>query len=208
MIRRFLPREYSFYDSFQKAAANTLEAAELLRTMMDDPSQREPLAIAIKELEVKGDDILHETVAELNKTFLTPFDREDIHGLIGRLDDILDGIEGIAARMVIFDIRQVKPLMVQITDTLVRSAKVLVDLLKVFRNLASSADIFALCVEVNRLENEGDELLRKGLLELMRGTPDPLEVIKWKELYELVEMTIDRCEDVANIVEGVVVKNA
>lgn len=206
---RFFPRNNQFFDLFEEAAANIIEGAKLLLAMVNDFSNLEDYARRIKAVEHKGDELTHQTIIKLNQTFITPLDREDIHALTERLDDVLDYVEAASERLVLFNVEKPKgPELTDLVLTLVAATEEIARMVPRLRDLRHAKEILQGCVEVNRLENEGDRLLRQGLATLFRTEPNPLEIIKWKEIYETLEVGTDKCEDVANILEGVVLKYA
>ncbi len=203
-----MPREEKFFDHFAQAADLIVEGAREFRDMVSHMDRVEHHARIIKDIEHKADEVTHRTVELLHKTFITPLDREDIHSLISKMDDILDFIEAASERMHLFEIKKSTPEFVMLADICLRSAenvKATVDLL---RDLKKPQEILKLCVEVNRLENEADHVLRSAMAKLFREEPDTRQLIKLKEIYELLETVTDRCEDVANIVEGIVLEYA
>ena len=190
---------------FVDDAANVLGAARLLEAMLrtyDAPEQR---AAEIRNAEHRGDEISHDIGHRLEKTFVTPFDREDIHGLISALDDVLDYIEEAADTFVLYRVDAPTAVAVQQAAIIVKQCEQLQEALA---NLRGFKGLEKYWIEVHRLENEGDQLSRKAIADLFSAGGDPLEVIKWKEIYNLLETTIDKCEDVANIIERVVIKHA
>ncbi|MBI4641359.1 MAG: DUF47 domain-containing protein [Candidatus Tectomicrobia bacterium] len=206
-LKKFLSRNEEFFDIFEQVVANISEGMELLQRMLKEFQNLPELSKAIKEVEHKGDELTHQAIIRLNLSFITPFDREDIYNLVARLDDILDGIEAVAERLVIFKVEKPREQeTMQFASGLLASVEELAKMVKGLRDLKNAKAILRSCVEVNRLENEGDSLLRQGLANLFEQEADPFEVIKWKEIYELLETITDRCEDVANIIEGVVLK--
>jgi len=206
-LRKFLSRNEEFFDIFEQVVANINEGVKLLQKMLKEFQNLPELAKAIKDVEHEGDNLTHQAIIRLNLSFVTPFDREDIYDLIARLDDILDGIEAVAERLVIFKVDKPRGQeTIQFASGILASTEELAKMVTGLRDLKDAKAILHSCVEVNRLENEGDTLLRQGLANLFEQEIDPLEVIKWKEIYELLETITDRCEDVANIIEGVVLK--
>ncbi|MEE8449637.1 MAG: DUF47 family protein [Thermodesulfobacteriota bacterium] len=201
---KFLPREEKFFDMFEAQAMNILDAAKELRDLMDGFQEIEDKTRLLKDLEHKGDTITHDIIRKVNKTFVTPIDREDIHALASTLDDILDTIEASAARIYLYRITEPTELAVRFADIILRSVEEVVKTIACLRNFE---DIFSHCVELNRLENEADQVLREAYQELFADPTDPLWVIKWKDVYETLEASTDRCEDVANILEGIVLKH-
>jgi predicted phosphate transport protein (TIGR00153 family) len=165
-------------------------------------------AARIKEIEHETDVITHACVERLHKTFITPFDRDDIHRLITRMDDVMDYIDSAAIAVMLYELTDMTPPVRELADVLVRSTESVAVAVSGLKNVKQSKAILDACIEVNRLENEGDEILRGALAELFRGAKDPLLVLKWKEVYEALENATDRCEDVANVIEGVVLEHA
>jgi predicted phosphate transport protein (TIGR00153 family) len=203
-----LPKEYSFFDFFEDHASKCVEGAHLLRELMGDVGRAESLVPRIKDVEHEGDKITHQTVGTLHKTFITPIDREEIHHLISGMDDILDCIDAASQRILLYEIKEVTPESRELCDVLVKATDQVKEAVAGLRRLKHPAEILKLCVEINRLENEADTTLRKGMARLFKESKDPIHVIKWKDIYELLEEATDRCEDVANIIEGVVLEHA
>jgi predicted phosphate transport protein (TIGR00153 family) len=201
----FIPREEKFFDMFVEDAQNVLAGARLLEEMFRSYDQRERIASQLRDLERKGDGISHDIGQKLEKTFVTPFDREDIHQLISRLDDVLDFIEEVADTCILYKIDQPSDsaleqatIIVQQTEQIVRA----LEKLKGFKNVGPH------WIEIHRLENDGDRVARQAIAALFTNGTNPVEIIKWKDLYALLEDTIDSCEDVANVIERIVVKHA
>ena len=204
MFARFFPSEgKQFFDYFEQHAQKTLEAAKLLQAMLASPSDLADRARRIKQVEHEGDVITHKAVETLHKTFVTPIDRGDIHRLITRLDDILDLIDATSERVWLYGINIVDRDAMQLSDLLVESVTQVNRAMTGLRNLKDREALIEICKEINRLENEGDTLLRSALARLFSGDKDPVTLIKMKELYDFLEDAVDRCEDVANILEGV-----
>ena len=205
MRLRLIPREERFFDLFAEDAANVLAAARLLEAMLrtyDAPQQR---ADEIRTAEHRGDEISHDIGHRLERTFVTPFDREDIHGLISALDDVLDLIEEVADTFILYRIDAPTAVAVQQAAIVVRQCEQLHEALLHLRGFKGLEPYW---IEVHRLENEGDQLARNAIAALFAGGAEPLEVIRWKEIYSLLEQTIDKCEDVANIIERITIKQA
>jgi uncharacterized protein len=201
----FIPREEAFFDLFVDDAQNVLTAARVLVEFFGSYEHRERLASQLIDLEHKGDAISHDIGTRLEKTFVTPFDREDIHQLITRLDDVLDYIEEVADTCVLYKIEQPTrtaelqaAIIVQQCEELVRA----LGKLKGFKGVAPH------WIEVHRLENEGDRIVRRAIADLFTDGHDPVHIIRWKDVYSILEDTIDACEDVANVIERIVVKHA
>jgi uncharacterized protein Yka (UPF0111/DUF47 family) len=208
MLRRLLPREEDFFGLFERHAALTVEGAKEMHRLVQGGENIRALAARIKEIEHETDVITHNCVERLHKTFITPFDREAIHLLITRMDDVMDYIEAAAISVMIYELTEMTQPARDLAEVLVRSTESLAVAVGGLRNVKESDAILKACIEVNRLENEGDEILRGALADLFRGATDPLLVLKWKEVYEALENATDRCEDVANVIEGVVLEHA
>ncbi|HEY4716728.1 MAG TPA: DUF47 family protein [bacterium] len=205
---RFFPREEKFFEFFENAGEKIENGIVALIELLDNFTDIETKVRKIKDIEHESDNITHSTIEKLNKTFITPFDREDIHELITKMDDILDFVEAVSQRIWLYRIEKPNEEVKQLAYTLLKAVKELRLAIKELKNLKNSQIILAKCIEINRLENEGDQLLRKAIANLFLNTSDPITIIKLKEIYETIEFSIDRCEDVANIIEGIVLKNA
>ncbi len=198
-----------FFKAFTEHAAKSVEAANLLLQAFQHLDEKERFSMAIAEAEGAGDRITHETVKRLHETWITPLDRFDIHGLITRLDDVLDLIEAVAERLVLFEITEMYPHAIELARVLLKSCEDMHRAMGMFPNLANkSKELLEICVEINRLENEADQIYRRAIAELFKPGSDPIMVMKWRDLYDNLESATDRCEDVANIVEGVVLEYA
>jgi hypothetical protein len=208
MLRWLLPREDDFFGLFERHAALTVEGAKEMQRLVSGGQNVRALAARIKEIEHETDVITHTCVEQLHKTFITPLDRDDIHRLITRMDDVMDYIESAAAAVWLYELSEMTVPARQLADVLVRSTEAVAIAVGGLKNVKQADTILNACIEVNRLENEGDEILRTALADLFRGARDPLLVLKWKEIYEALENATDRCEDVANIIEGVVLEHA
>lgn len=205
MMFGLIPKEEAFFDLFKKAAHNMIEGSRLLKEMMENFHDPAGQAKRIKEVEHVGDGITHDIATRLNQTFITPIDREDIHDLASALDDILDAVEAVADRFVIYKISRPTDSAIRLADILYQ-ASVAVGC-GVDRVNMSHAQINECSVEVNSLENEADRVSRDAISGLFEKETDPIAVIKWKEIYETFEAGTDRCEDVANILERIVLKH-
>jgi hypothetical protein len=208
MLRRFLPRDEDFFGLFERHAALTVEGAREMQRLVQGGQNVRVLAVRIKEIEHETDVITHACVERLHKTFITPFDRDDIHRLITRMDDVMDYIESAAAAVMLYELADMTVPARELADVLLRSTEAVAIAVAGLKTVKHSDVILKACIEVNRLENEGDEILRNALAGLFREAKDPLLVLKWKEVYEALENATDRCEDVANIIEGVVLEHA
>jgi hypothetical protein len=208
MFGRLLPRDTSFFDHFEKHAALTVEGCREFLSLASTGANIEAKAKRIKEVEHQTDEITHECVEALHKTFITPIERDDIHRLISRMDDVMDFVEAASERIVLYGIHEMTPETKDLADVLVRASEGVQEALRGLRDMKNAQAIFRRCIDINRLENEGDAILRAAVARLFREEKDPLTIIKWKEIYELLESATDRCEDVANIIEGVVLEHA
>ncbi|UCD34375.1 MAG: DUF47 domain-containing protein [Nitrospiraceae bacterium] len=207
MIRKFLPKETDFFTMFEKAALNVNRGAHLLVEMMEDLSAGEPKCKEIYEAEQAGDMLTHEVMRKLNKTFLTPVDREDIHALVNRIDDVIDLIWASADRTILFRLDNPMQEVIDLSKTLLETTEFITKAISCLKDKKYSY-IQEYCIEINRLENRGDRIFRAALVKLFDNVKDPILVIKWKEVYEHLEEANDICEDVANILESIVLKHA
>jgi len=207
MKLKFMPREERFFELFNEQTGNLVRGAELLVKLVADHTQAEDVRRQIEEVEHQGDITTHEIADRLNRTFNTPFDHEDIHELAARLDDVLDNIEATADRMFLYEAGRAGPEMVTLAENLSDAAKALAMAVEGLHDVTRNARrIMDYCIEIHRLENVADEQSRLALAKLFRGT-DALYALKWKEIYDHVENAIDKCEDVATILEGIVVRH-
>lgn len=205
VLARLLPRERSFFNLFMDVTANMQQGAQALAALFQDYRDVAARAQGIKDLEHKGDQLTHDIITRLNQTFVTPFDREDIHALTTKLDDVLDLIDAVATRLVIYRVETLRPGAAELADILVRSTA---QIHAAVSRLERQDGIIEHCIEINRLENEGDTAVRAAIAHLFREEKDPVELIKWKEILEVLETATDKCEDVANVLESVVLKSA
>ena len=202
---RLIPKEEKFFDMFIAMAQNAHEGSKLLKQMMEKDADIRDIAQSLKALEHKGDRMTHDLMTKLNKTFIVPIDREDIHGLSSKIDDVMDLIESIARRMVLFNINQASEAAIQLSHVLHRSTA---EIVAAVSQLHNGMKVLENCIEINRLEDEADYIYHEALGKLFEVETDPINLIKWKELLEKLEASLDRCEDVANVIESIVVKNA
>ena len=208
MFGRLLPKENSFFDYFEEHARLTVSGTVEFVSMVSTANNIEAQARRIKEIEHETDVITHRCVEALHTVFITPIERDDIYRLITRMDDIMDFVEAAAERIALYEVKQMSPEIVDLAETLCRATEGVEEALKGLRDLKHPKRILAKCVDINRIENEADAVLRRALARMFKEVRDPIEIIKWKEIYENVESATDRCEDVANIIEGVVLDNA
>ncbi len=204
----FIPREEKFFDLFQEDAQNLIQAAELLAELMAEWERVEEKVIQITDLEHEGDSITHQIMAQLHRTFVTPIDREDVAMLANCLDDVLDFIQAAADDLLIYGIDQPSQRAKELANIIVESTTEVGKAIPGLRHRHQLRQILERCVEVNRLENEADRVFRVAMAELFQDTTDVAKIIKWREIYEHMESATDRCEDVANVLEGVALKHA
>jgi predicted phosphate transport protein (TIGR00153 family) len=203
-----MPRQVVFFDYFERMADKTLEGSKAMLELLEDCTNVAEKARRIKAIEHEGDLITHQCIEEMHKTLITPIDRDSIHRLITRMDDVLDLIEAVSERISLYDVNSPSEEARQLGRVLVFSVEQVGKAVRGLRNMKNAPQILVECVEINRLENEADTLLRVAVGKLFKTERDPLYVMKWKELYEGIEEATDRCEDVANLVEGIVLEYA
>ncbi|HEU5153137.1 MAG TPA: DUF47 family protein [Gemmatimonadales bacterium] len=205
---RLLPRDERFFDLFTAVAQRNVEASGLLEDLLRaEVNQRNPIVDAIKRLEHECDQLTHEVVTKLDRTFITPLDREDIHALASGLDDVIDLIDGLARRSQIFHIDKVPEGAILLANVIRRASE---QLLIAVKGLANPRDgvVLPACIAVKRLEEEGDSLYHEWLGKAFEGHPDPVTLIKWKELYDTLERPLDQAEDTANVLESISIKHS
>jgi predicted phosphate transport protein (TIGR00153 family) len=207
-VRWFLPKTEDFITLFDMASANIVEAVCLFREVAGDLTRVATGIEKLKDLEHQGDRITHETLDKLNTTFITPFDREDIHTLATRLDDILDATDAAGQRLIVYRITKVPPKFLELADLLVESAKEVQKAVLALPDRKKLTSAITSCVEINRLENEADVVHREALAELFDNAHDAIEVVKLKDLFSFLEEATDRCEDVANVIETIIMKGS
>ncbi|MGQ0813438.1 MAG: DUF47 domain-containing protein [Gemmatimonadota bacterium] len=205
MLSRFLPRDEQFFEMFADLARRATASARLLDRLLAEPHNLQQHANSIKDLEHEADVITHNAIEKLQKAFLTPIDREDIHLLVQELDDVIDLIDGCARRVQMFQIREVREPGRRIAEVIVRATEAIE---WAVTSMKQAKIVEARSREIKRLEEEGDALYNAAVVELFSGELEALEVIKWKELYDTMERTLDQCEDVANVLESITIKHA
>jgi hypothetical protein len=204
---QLLPAERGFYDWFEKGAATARDAARLLCRLLDDYRDVEGRVLQITELEHQGDFIVHETLNLLSKTFITPLDGDEIRAIVSSIDDVIDWIEDSADSLVLYEVQQPIPEARQLAELLLRMTEQLVEAMPLLRDKRTLPGVKPYTVEINRLENEADRVLRLGLARLVRERGgDLFELLRWKEILEKIEEATDRCEDVADVLETVMQK--
>lgn len=203
-----LTQDAIFFDALAEHAQKSVTASKLLLDMLERLEDATALARKIKEIEHEGDRITHRCLAALHKTWITPLDREEIHALITRLDDVLDCIEAASERIVLFEIESAMPEARPLAESVVAACVTMSAATSSLRDVKDGARLLELCVEINRHENVADAHYRAALAALFKQGTDPLLVLKWRDIYDQLENATDRCEDVANIIEGVVLEHA
>ncbi len=203
----FMPREEKFFELFEKSAQNMVKAAQVLKELVDTWENVTERVNEISELEHNGDTITHQIIEQLNLTFVTPFDREDIASLAHSLDDVTDFIHHAADAMFLYKVDRPDQTAKKLANTIVQATTEIGKAIPQLRHRAQLKKVLERCVEMNRLENVADEIYRSALAELFTNTTDIADVIKWREIYEHMESATDRCEDVANVLEGVALKH-
>jgi len=205
---RLFPKNEDFFQFFQKSASNILEAAKCLESILAKGPVDEAGLKKLEEFEHTGDRITHDTMERLNRTFITPFDREDIHQLVSRLDDILDFLYAATSSLTLYKIDPIPDWMKKISNLLVSITGEVLNAVSRLSDMKHPEMILAICIEINRLENEVDNTHRMALAHLFENEKDAITIIKIKEILEDLETATDKCEDVANVIEGIVLKNA
>ncbi len=204
MVLRLFPREESFFGLFNQMAENILQGGRMLRDLFDDYKDVEPKAEAIKAVEDRGDEITHEIIDRLNRTFVTPFDREDIYDLAKQLDNVLDWIEAAAARMAVYQIPRPTREAQEMAHVILNACEAIVEAV---RNLRKLDQLDGPVREINRLENLADHMQRDAVAALFASNAGAIEVMKWKEVYDTLEEATDQAEDVANVLESIRTKH-
>jgi len=202
-----IPKEEKFFKLFKDMTENIIDGAKLLKDMLDNFDNPNESQRKIKDVEHKGDSITHDIIQMLNKTFVTPLDREDIYALASKLDDILDLIDASSQRVIMYNVDSIPPEAKSLGFIILQCCYA-VDKAVAMLGKKTNEQIFAACVEINALENEADRVSREAISRLFDEEKDPIQLIKWKEIFETLERATDKCEDAANILESVVVKNA
>lgn len=204
---KFFPKEIDFFEIFDRASVNITKAATLLVSLMENFDNIDVRAKEIHELEQDGDMLTHDIMKKLNKTFITPIDREDLYALASRLDDILDLIWAVADRLTVFKLKESTNEAIVMSKDLLVTAEYVHKAIKKLKE-KNYSHVQEYCIEINRLENRIDRIFRDALGKLFDEIKDPILIIKWKEIYEHLEDASDKCEDVSNVIESIVLKNA
>jgi len=209
MLQRLMPKSDDFFSDFEAQAAAVVEGALLLKALLDDFTDVAKKCQAIKDVEHRADDITHRAFARLHTQFITPFDRSEIHRLLSRIDDVLDLADAAAERLGLYDIDVVLPEARELAGVLVAQSRKMEEAVRGLRDMKKNPQrILDACKDMNVLENQADTLTRQTMAKLFKRGNDPLTVMKWKEIIDLIEDATDRAEDVANVIEGVVLEHA
>lgn len=208
MLKKLKPREDKFFELFIANSRLSAAAAVKLNEFIKDLSNGEEKYKAIKDLENEGDKQVHDIFEQLNKTFITPLDREDIHMIAKALDEVTDMIEQTASRFLMYNIEKVTLEATEVSEMIVKCTRELVGLMEALKDSKSTKELKKWIIEINNLEEQGDANFRKSITKLFHSDTPAFEVIQWKDIYENLEKILDACEDVANIIEGVVMKHA
>jgi predicted phosphate transport protein (TIGR00153 family) len=207
MGMRLLPREGRFFDYFNEHAGHAVLAAAELKALLADLSDLEVRRRNIERHEKQADQITHHTMQLLHQTFITPLDRDEIHQLITTMDDVLDLMEDIAQCLFLYDVRAVTPEAQRLAEICVACTEKVRDAVAKLESMDNTDAILKLCAEIDRLEADADYVMRSAMAKLFREEPDAKEIIKQKEIYQLLEAVTDKCEDIANLIEGIVLEN-
>lgn len=204
----FLPKEYKFFDMFDELASMAVTASRYFRDLTLSGKFDEESVHKMRTIENQADEVTHDIINKLNLTFITPFDREDIHSLAHQLDGVIDNINTIVNRMRLYNLQVINNDLIHFAEVIEKSVAALEKAVNGLRNIKKSDQILEYCIEVNRLENVGDQLRDNVIGALFDNQHDPIYIIKWKEIFSETETVLDQCEDVANIVQSIMVKQA
>lgn len=202
---RLIPREAKFFDMFNEMARNLIEGARLMKGLLQNYQDVPAQVARLKDIEHRGDDMMHALMTKLNSTFITPFDREDIHRLASSIDDVLDLLNAAGDRIIIYKIGSVPLETAKLADVILKQSE---EIERALAGLEKQQHVLEHCVEINRLENEADSITRAAVAHLFENEKDPIHLIKIKELFETLELATDKAEDAANVLEAVILKSA
>jgi uncharacterized protein Yka (UPF0111/DUF47 family) len=208
MLQKLMPKSDEFFDDFDAQCSVTVEGAKMLHALLSDYKDVAARVQALKDVEHKGDEVTHRAFNRLHQQFITPFDRTQIHTLLGRIDDVLDLTNAAAARLHYYEIQTSLPDAVELARLLVLSAEKVREVVAALRLIKQPQQILDGCKDIKKLETQADEVLRAGMGRLFKSGADPLTIIKWKEVYDLIETATDKCLSVANVIEGVVLEHS
>ena len=210
IFQYFVPKDKKFFPLFEQASNNLIDMAKLLKELVNlsDPDKWKELSRKIEDLEHRGDDISHQIHLELGKNFITPFDREDIHTLTSSLDDVADFIYGASSRITLYKVERITDPIIEMADLILEATEDVAKAVHELRDLKNIRNITDSCVRINSIENKADYIFDKAVGELFEFEKDAIELIKYKEVLSAMETATDKCEDVANVLESILVKNA
>lgn len=210
IFQYFVPKDKKFFPLFEQASSNLIDMAKLLKELVNlsDADKRKELSRKIEDLEHRGDDISHQIHLELGKNFITPFDREDIHTLTSSLDDVADFIHGASNRIDLYKVERITEPIIEMADLILEATEDVAKAVHELRNLKNIRNITDSCVRINSIENKADYIFDKAVGELFEFEKDAIVLIKYKEVLSAMETATDKCEDVANVLESILVKNA
>ena len=208
MFGRLMPSEGKFFELFAQHGDLCVKGAKEMLALMSNFTDLEMRVHAIESIEKQADKVTHITLEMLHKTFITPLDRDDIHKLITKMDDILDLLEDAGQTISLYDIKAVTPEATRLAELCLQCAERVRNAVGLLNNMDNAREILGLCNEIDRLESDADHVMRAAMSKLFRDEPDVRTLIKLKAIYEILETVTDRCEDVANILEGIIVENA
>lgn len=210
IFQYFVPKDKKFFPLFEQASSNLIDMAKLLKELVNltDSAKRKELSRKIEDLEHRGDDISHQIHLELGKNFITPFDREDIHTLTSSLDDVADFIHGASNRIDLYKLEKITDPIIEMADLILEATEDVAKAVHELRNLKNIRNITDSCVRINSIENKADYIFDKAVGELFEFEKDAIALIKYKEVLSAMETATDKCEDVANVLESILVKNA
>ncbi len=204
-LQRFMPHDGDFFVLFQKQAENIVSGAHAFTKMLEHYTGVPEQVQIIKAIEHNGDEITHQIFRKLNRTFITPFDREDIHELCSTMDDVIDLIDAAASRFVLYRVDAIRAGTIELAKVLASATS---ELSSAIHAMESPDKALQHVIEINRLENESDRICRTLIAQLFEEERDSVQIIKWKEIFEVIETAVDKCEDVSNVIESVILKNA
>ncbi|MFH0340522.1 MAG: DUF47 domain-containing protein [Chromatiales bacterium] len=208
MFGRLMPREGRFFELFNEHAEELVLGARELATLMTSGDDAERRAYNIESIEKRGDKIAHMAIALLHRTFITPLDRDDIHQLVSKMDDILDVIEDTSQSIYVYDVHSITPEARRLAELCVACVDKVKAAVGMLSNMDNAKAIMIVCEDIDRLESEADHVMRSAMAKLFRDEPDVKQVMKMRSVYEMLECVTDRCEDVANVIQGIVLENS
>lgn len=206
MLRRLLPKNTDFFIYFEQLSLLMIKTCQTFLDLTTTSGDKRNLATQIKDLEHQADEVCRQCIESIHKTFITPIDRNDIHTLIRRMDDVVDAVDSATARMTLYEIQEIRPEAHELAKVLVKASTEIEKAVQGLRDSNKAPITMEKCIAIHQLENEGDDILKAALVRLFREETNAVLIIKWKEIFERLEKATDRCEAVANIIEGVVIE--